>query len=487
MLFDRRTFVLSSAALAGCATQSAQPGADDALLRLAERLPALGAQARWESVAAVDARALTPEGRMLYEAIAPGAEAEADLARLGYEINPYAVTHRNGEHRRPQPDASTLARETERLQSDAARGVIAPDFVLGLAISSVEAAAARAEPEARAALVAQAAALQALVPLAGAAASIARLPGGEAYYRAALQAQLGAPVDPRLAHEEATAFGAALQAEAFAILQNLGVVGESASAALGRLILAQRPPTDAWRAESLAEMRAVLASAPALIAPAFRAPPPAAEIIGLPAADEAGGTRGRRDGGAYIVDLGGARPRWTLASVVYHETIPGHLLQAAYEARAGTPPIVRRYASGYSEGWATYAEMLADELGGFSHDPLARLGYLHWMLFRTARIVADTGIHALGWSRARAIEELRAMQGASIAFVSIEEDVTRIAAQPGIAAAQGMAALNIRKLREGVALRRDFTLPAFHEAVLRHGPMGANGLAQAVNAAFSAA
>src|SRR5690606_13432775 len=177
-------------------------------------------------------------------------------------------------------------------------------------------------------------------------------------------------------------------------------------------IRAQRPGA---RDAALAEMGAVLARAPDLIAPAFSTPPPAAEIIALPQAEEANGARGRREGDAYIVDLGGSRPRWTLASVVYHETIPGHLLQAAHEARSDTPPIVRRYAAGYSEGWATYAEMLADELGGFAHDPLARLGYLHWMLFRMARVVADTGMHALGWSRARAIAEMHALQGESIA------------------------------------------------------------------------
>lgn len=486
MLFDRRRFLLFSAALTGCAAQSARLSADDAFARLAQSLPELDAQARWAAVAAFDARALTPQGRIFYEAIAPGAEAEAALARLGYDTHPYAVTHRKGEHTRPRPDALAVAHETDRLRGDAARGIVAPDFVLEPAILSVEAAAARAASETREALMAQAAVLRALALTASDQASIARLPDGEEYYRAALQAQLGAPLDPRAAHDEAIAFGAALQAKALAILHSLGVAGDDAAAGLRRLFQAQRPPNQAWRAEALADMRAILARAPALIAPAFAAPPPGAEIIALPPAEEADGARGRRDGGAYIVDLGGARPRWTLASVVYHETIPGHALQAHYEARAQAPPILRRYAAGYSEGWATYAEMLADALGGFAHDPLAKLGYLHWMLFRTARIAADTGMHTHGWSRARAIEQIRAMQGPSIAFVSIEEDVIRMAAQPGAAAAQGLSALNILALRQSFAPRRHFSLPAFHEAVLGHGPMGAAGLAQAVRTAFAA-
>ncbi|HRO02593.1 MAG TPA: DUF885 family protein, partial [Terricaulis sp.] len=274
---------------------------------------------------------------------------------------------------------------------------------------------------------------------------------------------------------------AAFSAEAQILLRSVGVSRGSASEGLSTLIRAQRPGA---RDAALGEMRAVLARAPELIAPAFSTPPPAAEIIALPQAEEANGARGRREGDAYIVDLGGWRPRWTLASVVYHETIPGHLLQAAHEARSNTPPIVRRYAAGYSEGWATYAEMLADELGGFAHDPLARLGYLHWMLFRMARVVADTGMHALSWSRTRAIAEMHALQGESIAFVSIEEDVTRIAAQPAIAAAQGLAALNILAQRERAGRRAAFTLPAFHDAMLTHGPIGAAGVTQSAAAAF---
>ena len=88
----------------------------------------------------------------------------------------------------------------------------------------------------------------------------------------------------------------------------------------------------------------------------------------LPPAQEANGAMGRRQGAAYLVDLGNirARPRWTLPSVVHHELIPGHILQAPYERAAAAPEIQLRYASGYSEGWSTYAEQLADEAGAFT-------------------------------------------------------------------------------------------------------------------------
>jgi uncharacterized protein (DUF885 family) len=216
----------------------------------------------------------------------------------------------------------------------------------------------------------------------------------------------------------------------------------------------------------------------------------AAQVRLLARAQEAGGAAGRRQGADYLVDLGniGARPRWTLASVAHHELIPGHVLQASFERRANPPELQLRYASGYSEGWAAYAEQLADEIGAFADDPLARIGYLQWMLFRMGRVVADTGIHAMRWNRERAIEEMRTLQGDSIAFVSIEDDVVRVCAQPGVLAAQGLAALHIGELRERTrrAARDGFDLARFHLALLRHGPLSPPGLEQAARAEFAA-
>ncbi len=126
-------------------------------------------------------------------------------------------------------------------------------------------------------------------------------------------------------------------------------------------------------------------------------------------------------------------------------------------------------------------------MGAYAEDPLARIGYLQWMLFRMARVVADTGIHAMRWSRERAIEEMRALQGESIAFVSIETDVVRFVAQPGAHAAQGLAALHIAELRDRTRRdARDFNLARFHNAMLRYGPLSPPGLEQAARVAFPA-
>jgi uncharacterized protein (DUF885 family) len=313
------------------------------------------------------------------------------------------------------------------------------------------------------------------------------LPEGETFYAQAMQFHLGAPVAPHQAHAEARAHAARLQNEADTLLRAQGLTQGDVSTRLRALARDPRqlyPAGD--RDAPLADMRASLETIRRVAAPAFAAPLPAADVRPLPAAEEANGARGRRENGAYIVDLGGSRPRWTLPSVVAHETLPGPLLQADYEARVEAPALQRRYAGGYSEGWATYAEMLTDDLGAYSGDPLARVGFLQWTLFRLARIVVDTGMHALRWSRTQAIAEMRALQGDSIAFVSIEEDVGRIAAQPGVAAAQGLAALRIAELRVQYAARRGFTLPAFHDAMLRRGPLSPTGLAQAADAAFGA-
>lgn len=483
LLFDRRSFALSGFALAGCAASPQTPSVS--FRSTVDALAAINAQARWDVLQTIRQPLLSPDERVLFEAIAPGAEADAALWRMPYgaAANPYAVSQRNGAYRNAAADADAIASETERLDADAELGVIAPDFVLAATIPLVEAAAGQATGARAAALRAQAQTLRALLPRASNEASIARLPHGETFYRAVLQFHLGAAVQPQAAHIAARARCEALHAQADALLMRQGLRDGDVAARLRTLLADPRqlyPETDAGRAEALADMRAVLARAPNLFATDFTAPLADAEIRALPAAEEANGTRGRREGGAYIVDLGGRRARWTLASVVYHEAIPGHLLQAPFEAAANAPALQRRYAGGYSEGWATYAESLAHARGGFAHDPLAQLGYLHWMLFRLGRVVVDTGMHALGWGRAQAAEEMRALQGGSIAFVSIDEDVERIAAQPGIAAAQGLAAMHFEHLLARTHAYRNFSMRAFHAAMLRHGPLSPPGLDQAL-------
>lgn len=511
-MFDRRTLLLSGAAmLASCANAPARPDPNmDAQFRDAvDRMGQRPRRLRPFLLRRFDPARLTPEARVLYESLLPGAVADAALSEFpwGQSGAPYPVTHRNGTYRRaaemreedrPNISAREVSTDTNRLDAHAARGVIAPDFLLDATIPAIEAARQRVaangerwEPLADA-LGRQIDKLRELRAQAPSEAGVWRLPRGEEFYHLALQFQLGAAIDPREAHEKARDRCRVLQAEADALLRTHGLREGDVATRLRRLAQDERhlfPDTAAGKAQAVSFMNERLERVRALTAGLIEGSADTqAQVRLLPAAQEAGGAAGRRQGVNYLVDLGAirSRPRWTLASVVHHELIPGHILQAPFERTAQPSELQLRHALGYSEGWSSYAEQLADEAGAFADDPLSRIGYLQWMLFRMARVVADTGIHVMRWSRAQAIEEMRALQGDSIAFVSIEDDVTRFAAQPGAFAGQGLAALHIADLRERTRRRtRDFDIVRFHDAMLRHGPLSPPGLEQAARVAFS--
>jgi uncharacterized protein (DUF885 family) len=511
-MLDRRALLFAGAsALASCASAPAAPDpATDAQFRdLVDRLAERSRRSRPFLLRRFDPSRLTAEGRILYEALLPGAEADAALASRAWGVNglPYAVTHRFGAYRRAaemheDDDADRAAAQvhddTNRMQGDAQRGVIPPDFLLDATTTSVEAATARVlaqegdrcEPLASA-LTRQLEVLRGLRGRAPSDAGVWQFEGGDEFYAQTLQFHFGAPIAPRDAHALAQSRARELQAEMDAVMRAHGFTHGSVAERLRGLLADQNRLSvrdAAGIAATVAEMNDCLARARALLAPVIDGVADApAEVRRLPANLEASGAQGRRVGAIYYVDLGASRPRWSLPSVVHHELIPGHILQAPHEEAASAAALQVRYASGYSEGWATYAEQLADEAGAFANDPLARIGYLQWMLFRMARVVADTGIHALRWSRQRTVDEMRALQGDSIAFVSIEDDVVRFCAQPGAHAAQGLATLHIAQLRARTqrATGAAFDAKRFHHAMLSHGPLSPPGLDQAARAVFS--
>jgi len=507
---DRRALLLSGAALlasgASAHAQSAN-SADDDFRALVERLADRSRTSRAFLLRRYDASRLSPRGRILYEAILPGAEADANLARMrwGSSGNPYAFSHRYGAYRRaaelrPNDNFRNLIRvvdrETRQMRGDADRGVIAPAFALEATETAVAQATQRVvergnERELAEALQRQLDAVRALRPRAGSDPGMWRLPDGDDFYAAALQFHLGAPVSSRAAHDRALDRCRDLQAEADTLLRAQGLtrggVGERLRA-LARDPRYRYAADDAGKDRAVAEMAERLARVRVLLANVIAdAGVTPAEVRRLPANLEANGAAGRRRGTAYEVDLGAPRASWTLPSVVHHELIPGHIYQTPFANSANVPALQERYANGYLEGWSTYAETLAAEQGAFEDDPLGRIGYLQWMLFRMARIVADTGLHAMHWSRDHAIAQLHALQGESIAFVSIEEDVLRFCVQPGFYAAQGLAAFHIEDLRARTRreTRDRFSLQRFHTALLEHGPLSPPGLDQAARAAFN--
>lgn len=165
-------------------------------------------------------------------------------------------------------------------------------------------------------------------------------------------------------------------------------------------------------------------------------------------------------------------PDYTLPTLVFHNTVPGeHLENSLTISRAGLPlarQLIRN--TGYAEGWAAYAETLADESGLYTDDPLGRIGYLRSMLLTAARLVADTGIHQQKWARERAISYM--VSTAALSVEAASEEVDRISTAPGEAAASWIGRQRILDLRERAqrVLGPRFDPAAFHMAILGNGP-----------------
>jgi uncharacterized protein (DUF885 family) len=164
-------------------------------------------------------------------------------------------------------------------------------------------------------------------------------------------------------------------------------------------------------------------------------------------------------------------PTWSLPTLAFHEAVPGHHMQAGL-ARERTQATLSYFISvpAFSEGWATYAEDLAAELGAYKDDRIGRLGYLQAMIQRAARMVADTGIHADKWTRPQAIAYLQDTIGISAAEAELEVD--RMTIWPGLACSYMAGRETIRRMRTGAEreLKAAFDLKAFHEAILLPGP-----------------
>jgi uncharacterized protein (DUF885 family) len=166
------------------------------------------------------------------------------------------------------------------------------------------------------------------------------------------------------------------------------------------------------------------------------------------------------------------RPIWGMATLVAHETVPGHHLQIARAVELNDLPDFRRDLgfSAFIEGWALYAETLGLELGLYE-DAASRYGYLQMQIFRAARLVVDTGIHAFGWRREQAIDYLAATSGLDREHCSAEVD--RYISSPGQALAYMTGQLKIIELRDRAKaqLGEHFDIRHFHNAVLDQGAL----------------
>ncbi|MHB0928466.1 MAG: DUF885 domain-containing protein [Candidatus Nanopelagicales bacterium] len=175
------------------------------------------------------------------------------------------------------------------------------------------------------------------------------------------------------------------------------------------------------------------------------------------------------------------RTSFDLESVAFHEAVPGHHFQICIAQEVESLPLIRRLSmfTAYVEGWGLYSERLADEMGLYSSD-LQRLGMLSADGWRAARLVVDTGMHAMGWTRQQALEYL--MAACPIAAIDAEAEIDRYIAYPGQALSYMTGRLEIERMRRecqqiaGVA----FDLRAFHDRVLANGALPLNVFAEAM-------
>jgi uncharacterized protein (DUF885 family) len=167
-----------------------------------------------------------------------------------------------------------------------------------------------------------------------------------------------------------------------------------------------------------------------------------------------------------------SRPKYEMEALALHEAVPGHHLQGALSGeRPEAPRILRSFgAYAFVEGWGLYAESLGTELGLY-RDPYSRFGALNLEIMRAARLVVDTGMHALGWSRQQAVEYMG--DNTALSEQNILVEVDRYIAQPGQALTYKVGELTIKQLRSRAEkkLGDRFDVREFHDAVLRNGAL----------------
>lgn len=178
-----------------------------------------------------------------------------------------------------------------------------------------------------------------------------------------------------------------------------------------------------------------------------------------------------------------SRPLYEIQALSLHEAVPGHHLQIALQQELEGLPPFRRHTNftAFVEGWALYAERLGLEVG-FYEDPYSNFGRLSYEMWRALRLVVDTGMHAMGWSRQRAIDYM--LEHSALTETNVKNEVDRYIAWPGQALAYKMGELKIRSLRQQAEERlgQQFDRRTFHDALLENGSIPLPMLERKINA-----
>lgn len=313
-----------------------------------------------------------------------------------------------------------------------------------------------------------------------------QLEHGEEYYAAVLNFYSGRSASPAEIHDEGLQLVEQLTARLERALQDQGFIEGTITERLtqiGEMPDQQYPNTEEGRQALLDRLsNQMLAMQSRTID--FIDTPPATSVSVMQVPDFLAPTApggyyiaAPADGAApalFFINLRDTRewPAFTLPTLLYHETWPGHHLESALVAEQVSLPLIRQmiWNPTFGEGWAVYAEDLAYEFGAYSDDPMGELGYLQSLLFRAARLVTDTGLHYDRWSRQRAIDYLVATTGQPASAMATEVD--RYTVWPGQATSYMSGRQTLRALREKaqIILGDNFSLKSFHAVILGDGP-----------------
>ena len=313
-----------------------------------------------------------------------------------------------------------------------------------------------------------------------------RLPNGDAIYAEALHEATTTNFSPNEVHQMGLTQVAEISAELDKILKTQGYSQGSVGdrlAALNRTPAELYADTDAGRADLLASLNAGVKDMYTRLPRDFATlPNQPLEIRRVPPEIQDGASNGyyRRaalDGSRpaiYFINLKdlGDWPKYTLPTLSYHEGVPGHHLQISISQESKDIPTLRKlgFFSAYSEGWALYAEQVADELGVYADNSLGRAGFLQSFLFRAARLVVDTGIHTKRWSREQATDYM--VQTTGFARPRSQREVERYCTMIGQACSYkvGHTAWTRARAEAQKTLGPKFDIKQFHE-ILREGAM----------------
>jgi uncharacterized protein (DUF885 family) len=402
-----------------------------------------------------------------------------------------------------------------KLQHDVALGAIPPDFVIDKTRAVVDAFAATPAAEhslvtgfrtrldsagvaGAADLAAQA---QALVgegvlpayrrisaylteirPQAPHDAGIWRLPEGDKLYRAMIRQMADTDLDPEAVHQTGLDEVARIGAEMDTLLRaqgyTQGSIGER-MLAMGAEPRFAYPNDAAGRAAILDDIQTQLAGVRAVLPQWFGTlPKHEVNVRAVPAFSQDSAPGGYYDPpspdgsrpGIYWINLRDTAlwPSFAVATLTYHEAIPGHHMQVAIAIEQDLPLIASAlYSNPSSEGWALYSEALAKEMGLYDNDPFGDLGRLQAEMHRAVRLVVDTGMHAKKWSREQAVDYMMENEGAELSYV--ESEIERYAVWPGQALGYKLGMLKLQALRAEAeaALGTRFDIRQFHDRLLR--------------------